>query len=266
MLDTLELGAALADALDAPLPDIGDPTRLWLLGTGSHHDAAELVTHLFAGSGRSCRAVGADGHAQLPGLIGPADTVVLVGPAEDDFLRVGGRVARGAGARVVELTPLDGEADSTATHLTAALRLARLAVAAGAPGASDDELRRIPGAVVAVAVDPDLPDLPAPQRALLVAGSGPAAVTARHAAVRLRAEGLPAEGVEAADLLGGLVTDLGPQDVVVALDPGRDVTSPAASLVRSAAATGAHVVALDGPADLPAVPAQFPLTARLALL
>ena len=79
-VDPLDLAAALADALEAPLPGIGLPAHLWLLGSGSHHDAAELVTYLFAGSGRSCRAIGSDGHAQLPGLIGPADTVVLVGP------------------------------------------------------------------------------------------------------------------------------------------------------------------------------------------
>ncbi len=102
-VDPLDLAAALADALEAPLPSIGLPAHLWLLGTGSHHDAAELVTHLFAGTGRSCRAIGTDGHAQLPGLIGPADTVVLVGPTDDEFLEFGQRVAAGAGALVVEL-------------------------------------------------------------------------------------------------------------------------------------------------------------------
>jgi hypothetical protein len=263
--DPLELAAALADALEAPVPDVGTPARLWLLGTGSHHDAAELVTHLFTGSGRSCRAVGSDGHAQLPGLIGPADAVVLVGPPEDGFLAFGRRLAGGAGALVVEVRPGAGT-DSTITHLTAAARLLRLALAAGAPGATADDLDRLPGAVAALAADPDLPLLPMPERALLLAGAGPAAVTARHGAVVLRASGLPAEGVEAADLLGGLLTDLGPKDTVLALDPARDLQSPTATLVRSAATTGARVVVLDGPPDLSPVCAQFPLAARLRLL
>ncbi|HYF47339.1 MAG TPA: hypothetical protein VD926_14085 [Acidimicrobiales bacterium] len=266
-VDCFELAAALADALESPLPSIGLPAHLWLLGTGSHHDAAELVTHLFAGSGRSCRAIASDGHAQLAGLVGPADTVVLVGPPEDEFLQVGRRVGTGAGALVVELPEQEAAyTDSTTRHLTAAMRLARIAIAGGAVGATAADLDRIPGAVAAIAVNPELPELEAPKRALLVTGSGPASVTARHAAVALRAGGLPAEGVDATDLLGGLVTDLGPDDTLLVLDPGRDVESSSASLSRLAGALGTTVIKMDGPADLPAVCAQFPLAARLNLL
>jgi hypothetical protein len=176
-VDCLDLAAALADALEVPLPSIGLPRHLWLLGTGSHHDAAELVTHLFVGSGRSCRAIASDGHAQLSGLVGPADTVVLVGPPEDEFLQLGRRVATGAGALVVELPEQDAAfTDSTTRHLTAAMRLARIALAGGAPGASLTDLERIPGAIAAVAIHPDLPELDPPARGLLVTGSGPAAV------------------------------------------------------------------------------------------
>lgn len=264
-VDPLDLAAALADALEAPLPSIGLPAHLWLLGSGSHHDAAELVTHLFVGTGRSCRAIGTDGHAQLPGLIGPADTVVLVGP-DDEFLEFGQRVAAGAGAQVVELPEMDVEDDSTTRHLTAAMRLARIALAGGAIGAQLSDLQRIPGAVAAMAVDPRLPDLVPPERALLVTGGGPASVTARHAAVAFRAAGMPAEGVDAADLLGGLVTDLGAEDTLIVLDPSRDVESAAASLSRLAGALGTVVHKLDGPLDLPPVCAQFPLTVRLNLL
>jgi hypothetical protein len=266
-VDCLDLAAALADALEVPLPGIGLPRHLWLLGTGSHHDAAELVTHLFIGSGRSCRAIASDGHAQLAGLVGPADTVVLVGPPEDEFLQLGRRVATGAGALVVELPEQDAAfTDSTTRHLTAAIRLARIALAGGAPGATLADLDRIPGAVAAVAVHPDLPQLDLPKRALLVTGSGPAAVTARHAAVAFRASGVQAEGVDATDLLGGLVTDLGADDTVIILDSARDVESSAASLARLAPALGTTVVKVDGPPDLPSVCAQFPLAARLNLL
>lgn len=266
-VDCLDLAAALADALEAPLPGVGLPRHLWLLGTGSHHDAAELVTHLFKGSGRSCRAIASDGHAQLSGLVGPADTVVLVGPPEDEFLQLGRRVATGAGALVVELPEQDAAfTDSTTRHLTAAMRLARIALAGGAVGATIGDLERIPGAVAAVAVNPDLPELDLPERALLVTGSGPASVTARHGAVAFRRSGTPAEGVDATDLLGGLVTDLGPDDTVVILDSARDVESSAASLSRLAPALGTTVVKMDGPPDLPAVCAQFPLAARLNLL
>jgi hypothetical protein len=267
-VDPLELASALADALETPLPSIGLPAHLWLLGTGSHHDAGELVTHLFAGTGRSCRAIGTDGHAQLPGLVGPADTVVLVGP-DDEFLDFGQRLASGAGASVVELPEMPGlgpDADSTTLHLTAAIRLARIAISGGARGATMVDLNRIPGAVAAMAVDPQLPDLEMPKRALLVTGGGPASVTARHAAVGFRAAGLPAEGVDATDLLGGLVTDLGADDTLIVLDPSRDVESPAASLSRLAGAMGTKVHRLDGPLDVPQVCAQFPLTVRLNLL
>jgi hypothetical protein len=266
-VDCLDLAADLADALDSPLPGIGLPAHLWLLGTGSHHDAAELVTHLFKGSGRSCRAISSDGHAQLSGLVGPADTVVLVGPPEDEFLQLGRRIATGAGALVIEMPEPDAAfKDSTTRHLTAAMRLARIALAGGAIGATTADLNRIPGAIAAVAVHPDLPDLEPPKRALLVTGSGPAAVTARHAAVAFRASGLPAEGVDATDLLGGLVTDLGADDTLIILDSARDVESSAASLSRLAGALGTTVLKLEGPLDLPAVCAQFPLAARLSLL
>jgi hypothetical protein len=72
--------------------------------------------------------------------------------------------------------------------------------------------------------------------------------------------------VDATDLLGGLVTDLGTEDTVIILDSARDVESSSASLARLAPALGTTVVKLDGPADLPPVCAQFPLAARLALL
>jgi hypothetical protein len=191
--------------------------------------------------------------------------VVLIGP-EDEFLDFGERVAAGAGALVVALPEMAEDHDSTTRHLTAALRLARIALAGGARGATADDLHRIPGAVAAVAVDPRLPDLDPPERALLVTGGGPAAVTARHAAVAFRTAGLPAEGVDATDLLGGLITDLGPEDTLIVLDPSRDVESPAASLSRLAGALGTTIHKIDGPLDLPQVCAQFPLTVRLNLL
>ena len=147
-VDCLDLAAALADALEVPLPGVGLPRHLWLLGTGSHHDAAELVTHLFIGSGRSCRAIASDGHAQLSGLVGPADTVVLVGPPEDEFLQLGRRVATGAGALVVELAEQDAAyTDSTTRHLTAAIapgmRSRSASVAPGAPPAMAMRANRI---------------------------------------------------------------------------------------------------------------------------
>jgi hypothetical protein len=72
--------------------------------------------------------------------------------------------------------------------------------------------------------------------------------------------------VDATDLLGGLVTDLGADDAVIILDSTRDVESSAASLARLAPALGTAVVKLDSPPDLPMVCGQFPLAARLALL
>lgn len=272
-VDPLDLAARLADAIEEPLPSVGLPAHLWLLGTGSHHDAAELVTHLFAGSGRSCRAIPADGHAQLAGLVGPADTVVLVG-GEAGLLDVGRRVGIGAGATLVDLAQLPppagdeagGGDESTTSHLVTALRLARMAIAAGAVGATTADLDHIPGLVAALAVDPQLPELVAPSRWLLVSGSGPAAVTARHGAVALRAAGLPAEGVDAADLLGGLVTDLDASDTLLLVDAARDVQSASASLARLVGALGTTLLRLDGPPDVPPVVAQFPLAVRLRLL
>ncbi len=265
-VDPLDLAARLADALEEPVPSIGLPARLWLLGTGSHHDASELVTHLFVGSGRSCRAIPADGHGRLAGLLGPTDTVVLVG-GDPDFLDVARRVAAGAGALVVEFDDRTTEADdSTTRHLAVALKLARIALHAGAIGATQADLDRIPGHVAALAVDPQLPVLPLPARGLFVTGSGPASVTARHGAVALRRAGRPAEGVDAADLLGGLVTDLDQRDALLLLDAARDLESAAASLSRLVGALGTEVVRMDGPQDLPSVCAQFPLAVRLALL
>ena len=259
MPDTL--AGQVASALDLPIPEVGSHRRLWLVGTGPFHDAAELGTHPFAGSGRSTAAVAGEGHAQLGELLGPQDVCLMVG-GDPDLLSFATRVAVGAGAAVIPLgvEPLC-PGDATATFAVAAARVLRLCRSLEAPGVVEDDLTGLAESVaMAESAAPEVSRAAlGPQ--VIVMGSGPAAVTARHLAVVLRDAdpSIAVEGLDAQDVPGAAASHLGPGTAVLALDPDRDPEAPVARMARMATAEGATVIRVSAPGTLGPVAAQIPL-------
>jgi hypothetical protein len=251
------VGAALA----GPVPRLGAHRRLWLVGTGPFHDAAELGTFTFAGSGRSAAAVAGEGHTRLGDLLGPQDACVLVG-GDTELSTYARRVAAGAGAVIDTLDVGSDRADDpTDAFAIAAARVLALCRSLDAPGVTGEDLSALVRAVrVALSAPPSL-SRAALGRRVIVMGSGPAAVTARHLAVVLRRTdpSIAVEGLDAQDVPGSAAGQLGPGTVVLALDPGRDPTAPVARMARMAAAERASVVARATPPELGPAAAQIPL-------
>jgi hypothetical protein len=251
----------VASALAHPVPTIEPWNRLWLVGTGPFHDAAELGTFAFAGSGRSAAVVAAEGHRRLGDLLGPQDACVLVG-GDPELGEYAERVATGAGAIVVPLD-MGTTVDRSGTELfaVAATRVLRLCRSLGAPGVTDDDLGGLAEAVAMAGTAAPVVSRAALGRRAIVMGSGPAAVTARHLAVVLRDidPNIAVEGLDAQDVPGTAAGHLGPGTTVLALDPDRDPEAPVARMARMAAAEGATVIEVAAPEDLEPAAAQIPL-------
>jgi len=136
----------------------------------------------------------------------------------------------------------------------------------GEPGFDSSQLSELPGRVRAAAQAPGAL-AGAPERLLVLAGAGPAAVTAREGALKLR-EGaqLPAEGYEAEYLLHGTAVPLGPGDALIAVQPSDDRFGLLELLTAAAASEGLEVRTVSEAGGLHPVLAQIPLTVRLQKL
>jgi glutamine---fructose-6-phosphate transaminase (isomerizing) len=127
-------------------------------------------------------------------------------------------------------------------------------------------LAALPALVEAAAAEPTLIERPPPRLTVLF-GAGPAAVTAREGALKLReASRVLAEGFESEYLLHGSAVPLTEDDHLVAIDPDADPTGLTAEVARAAEHEGIAVTRLAPPPDLPPLLAQLPLTARLQSL
>jgi glutamine---fructose-6-phosphate transaminase (isomerizing) len=127
-------------------------------------------------------------------------------------------------------------------------------------------LAALPSLVEAAAAEPTLVERP-PACLTVLFGAGPAAITAREGALKLReASRVLAEGFESEYLLHGSAVPLTEEDHLIALDPDGDPTGLTAELARAAEQEGIAVTRLDPPADLPPLLAQLPMTARLQSL
>ena len=129
--------------------------------------------------------------------------------------------ALAAGARVVSITgegkgwpeaieaaPPERSETYTASYLAALLVLARLTVALGGAEWSAEELAALPGLVEGAGAEP-LPVEAPPPRLTVLFGAGPAAITAREGALKLReASRVLAEGFESEYLLHGSAVPL----------------------------------------------------------
>ena len=255
--------------------------RIWLVGTGSSQHAAELGATMLNDAGRAAQAVPAMQFVDFAPVVGPQDGIVVIThTAETAFALAARALAFQAGLAVVSITRRGtGLADAvetvdrdpaetyTVSYTAALLVLARIAGEMGAPTITEEALARIPEAVERAIGSPGTDAIPLPERLLVLAGAGPAAVTAREGALKLR-EGarMLAEGYDVEYLLHGTAVPLGRTDRLVLLEPPVDPDGLLAAVGRAAQAEGIPVSRVEEPADLPPVLAQIPLTVRLQML
>lgn len=259
-------------------------------------DARPCSAAAFVASGRldpraSAVAPVADGHPDggdpavdrsttTGSRLAPADALIVIShTTETAFARRAREDALATGTRLVTITaegkewpeaieaaPPERSETYTASYLAALLVFARLAVALGGEEWTADDLAALPGLVEGAGVEP-LPIEAPPRRLAVLFGAGPAAVTAREGALKLReASRVLAEGFETEYLLHGSAVPLAGDDHLIALDPTGDASGLTASLVDAAEREGIPIARLDPPPDLHPLLAQLPLTVRLQSL
>ena len=266
--------------LEAGVAELAGADRIWLVGTGTSEHAAWLGAAMLTTAGLDARACGAAGFVAAPPRLGPGDAVVVITHTAETISAQGARrLATSAGARVVAITgegkgwpeaieaaPGERSETYTASYLAALIVLGRLAGALGGEEWDEAQLAGLPSLVEAAGAEPLLVERP-PRRLTVICGAGPAAVTAREGALKLReAARMLAEGFESEYLLHGSAVPLDADDLLIAVDPAGDATGLTAGLVRAATHEGLAVVSLDPPADLHPLLAQIPITVRLQLV
>jgi glutamine---fructose-6-phosphate transaminase (isomerizing) len=291
-------GAVLRHALELDLEaaaaKLAGAERVWLVGTGTSEHAALLGAAMLTSAGLDACAVSGQGFVVAPPRLGIGDAVIVIShTATTTFARRARQEALAAGTRVISITgegkdwpeaieaaPPERSETYTASYLAALLVLARLAAAVGdrtasasgngasrsAPVSDPESLAALPALVEAAGAEPTLIERPPPRLTVLF-GAGPAAVTAREGALKLReASRVLAEGFESEYLLHGSAVPLTEDDHLIALDPDADPTGLTAEVARAAEHEGIAVTRLAPAPELPPLLAQLPLTARLQSL
>ena len=247
--------------------------RVWLVGTGTSLHAAELGAAMFGRAGVDARPVSSLDFARRAPLRAGDGVVVISHTGETAYARASRARALDLGAETLSLTAT-GVGWPEAIEVTARERsetytrsytaaLAVLALLAGELGA--EGLGRETVVAAADAAEEALGDieLPAPERLLVIAGTGPFAVTAREGALKMReAARLLSEGYDAEYLLHGSAVPMDDRDGLLLL--GRDEDGLLRELGKAAHAEGIAVAELDEPGD--ELMAQIPLTVRLQIL
>jgi glutamine---fructose-6-phosphate transaminase (isomerizing) len=277
-----QLEAVLGEPLPTSAADrLRDARRIWLVGTGTSQHAAELGAVMLHQARRDARAVSSMAFANRPPFA-QGDGVILISHnagAETSFAGASWTAATRAGLPVVPLTRRGGSLPGaietveketshtyTASYTAALVQLARLAHELGAETYTPDALEQVPTAVRAAIDDPRTEAIAQPERLLVLTGEGPAAVTAREGALKVReAARFPAEGYDVEYLLHGHAVPLDASDHLVTLAPP-DTQGLTAGVEDAARGVGIPVTRIDEPADLPSPLEQIPLTVRLQVL
>jgi glucosamine--fructose-6-phosphate aminotransferase (isomerizing) len=214
--------------------------------------------------------------------IDPKDTVILISHnagTETAYAGSAWTIAIHAGLGMVPVTRRGGEMPGaletveketshtySVSYTAALLLLARVARELGSEAVDPGALARVPGAVRDAIASPGTDGFAPPERLLVLSGEGPASVTAREGALKVReAARFPAEGYDLEYLLHGHAVPLGPRDRLLLLEPP-DTDGLVAGVARAAEAEGVPVTRVVETADLPPLLAQIPLVARLQLL
>jgi glutamine---fructose-6-phosphate transaminase (isomerizing) len=256
--------------------------RIWLVGTGTSFHAAELGAAMFYEAGRGAQAIPSMHFVNWAPPVDRRDGMVLISHnagLETAYAAAAYRQAKDAGLRVlaitrqganlpdaVETVPKETSQTYTVSYTAVLLLLARIANALGAESLSPDAIAKVPQAVAEAIEDPGHDGILAPSRLLVLFGEGPASITAREGALKLReASRFAAEGYDVEYLLHGSAVPLGSDDHLVALSPP-DTDGLVRAVGDAAEREGIRVTALSEPTDLPPLLAQIPLTVRLQIL
>jgi glucosamine--fructose-6-phosphate aminotransferase (isomerizing) len=277
----------LARLLEQPIPHevvqgLRQAHRIWLVGTGTSQHAAELGAMMFHDAGRGAHAMSSMHFVNWAPPIDPLDTVILISHnagTETAYAGAAWTIAIHAGLGVVPITRRGGQMPGalqtvdketshtyTVSYTAVLLLLARLVHELGADAIDAVALGRIPGAVRDAIDAPGTEGIAPPQRLMVLSGEGPASVTAREGALKVReASRFPCEGYDVEYLLHGNAVPLGSEDHLVLLEPP-DTDGLVGGVARAAEAEGVRVTRVREPASLPPLLAQIPLVARLQLL
>ena len=273
------LAAAAAADISSAVATLSGARRAHLVGTGTSQHAAELGAAML-------RRAGVDAtwssSASFAAEDLPADrsdvVIVLTHTGATAYARAVRQRAvvraeplvsitgHGVGwPEAIEVAPQEKSETYTASYTAALLVLARIAGALGStafgPAAIEATL-----AAATTALSHTW-DQPPPKRLLVITGPGPAGVTAREGALKLReAARVVSEGFEAEQLLHGSAVPLDARDRLVLLQPAADPDGLTQLIGDAAAETGVDVVTVDEPAPLDPLLQQIPLTIRLQRL
>jgi glutamine---fructose-6-phosphate transaminase (isomerizing) len=269
----------LAETLESDLGDaaerLHEAERIWLVGTGTSQHAAELGALMLREAGHEAQAFSSASFSRFGPEPEQTDAAIVISHTGGSaFVREARAQVLAAGAHLVAITGRDAGWDNaietieheraetyTASYTTVLVLLARLA------GVDPDRLAEVPERARAAVADSHLADVPSDLRLLAFTGAGPAAVTAREGALKVR-EGarLLAEGFESEYLLHGSAVPLGDGDGLVLVDPDADPDSLTARVGRAATAAGVRTWTISEPPGMHPVLAQIPLTIRLQSL
>jgi glucosamine--fructose-6-phosphate aminotransferase (isomerizing) len=257
--------------------------RIWLVGTGTSLHAAELGAMMFHDAGRAATAMPSMSFVNAAPPVGGDDGVVLISHnagAETAYASAAYALATEAGLHVIAITrqgsglphsletvPQERSHTYSVSYTAVLMLLARLAAGLGSDRISAEALDRVPDAVQEAIDAPGTDAIPIPARVLVLFGEGPAAVTAREGALKVReASRFLAEGYDVEYLLHGSAVPLTDADRLIALSPP-DTDGLVEGVARAAESESVPVTRLrQTTVDLPPVLAQIPLTARLQLL
>jgi glutamine---fructose-6-phosphate transaminase (isomerizing) len=274
---------ARAGTLHTHVETLKQARRIWLVGTGTSFHAAELGAMMFHDAGRAATAVSSLNFVNHAPPVTPDDGIVLISHnagEETAFAASAYTLSTEAGLRVIAITrqgsglphsletvPKERSHTYSVSYTGALILLARLASGLGAEHVTAEAIDRIPGAVREAIDRPGIEGIPVPERLLVLFGEGPAAVTAREGALKVRESArFPAEGYDVEYLLHGSAVPLTGADHLIALTPP-DPSGLVEGVAGAARGEGIGVTSLDEPVrDLPPLLAQIPLTARLQLL
>jgi glutamine---fructose-6-phosphate transaminase (isomerizing) len=252
--------------------------RLWLVGTGTSLHAAELGAAMMARAGVDARFASSMEFARRAPLRAGDGVIVISHTGETAYARAARARALALGTETLSLTATgvgwpeavevtEKELSETYTRsYTGALAvLALIAGELGAEGLGPEVVVAAADAAEAALAAPGLDGAPEPERLLVLAAVGPAAVTAREGALKLReAARLAAEGYDAEYLLHGSAVPLGRRDGLLLV--GADEDGLLTGLGEAAEAEGVAVGRIGGGEPGDELIAQIPLTVRLQLL
>ena len=205
--------------------------------------------------------------------------IVISHTGETAYARVARARALGLGAETlsltasgvgwpeaIEVTEKERSETYTRSYTGALAVLALIAGELGAEGLAPEAVVAAADAAEAALAEPGLDGVPEPERLLVLAGVGPAVVTAREGALKLReAARRAAEGYDAEYLLHGSAVPLDGRDALLLV--GSDEDCLLRELGKGAEAEGVPVAWLGEVAEAgDELMAQIPLTVRLQLL